>query len=132
MISNVVKCIFGVSSGKFLGFMVNHRGIETNPEKIQALRDVQRPTNLKELQKFTGMVVTLNCFTSKYSNKCLPFFKALKRSTKFVWTDKCDKALIELKEYLSNPHLISIPEPYEQLFVYLAYSDWAVSDALIR
>ena len=51
---NAVKCTFGVSSGKFLGFMVNHRGLKANPEKIQAVQNVQRPTNVEELQKLTG------------------------------------------------------------------------------
>ena len=77
---NAAKCTFGVSSGKFLGFMVNHRGIEANPEKIQAIQNVQRPTNLKELLKLTGMVVALNRFISKCLDRCMPLFKALKRS----------------------------------------------------
>ena len=38
---NPAKCAFGVTSGKFLGFMVNHRGIEANPAKIQALLDME-------------------------------------------------------------------------------------------
>ena len=46
---NAAKCTFGVGSGKFLRFMVNNRGIQANPEKIQALLDVKSPTNLKEL-----------------------------------------------------------------------------------
>ena len=81
---NAAKCTFGVSSGKFLGFMVNHRGIKANPEKIQAIQNVQRPTNLKELQKLTGMVAALNRFISKCSDRCMPLFKALKRSKEFI------------------------------------------------
>ena len=46
---NAVKCTFGVSSGKFLGFMVNNRGIEANPEKIKTLQNLKPRTNLKEL-----------------------------------------------------------------------------------
>ena len=40
---NPNKCAFGVSSGKFLGFMVSHRGIEANPDKIQAILDIKPP-----------------------------------------------------------------------------------------
>ena len=40
---NPSKCAFGVSSGKFLGFMVSHRGIEANPNKIQAILDMKPP-----------------------------------------------------------------------------------------
>ena len=46
---NPLKCTFGVASGKFLDFMVNHRGIEVNPEKIQALINMESPRKMKEV-----------------------------------------------------------------------------------
>ena len=46
---NPSKCAFGVSSGKFLGFMVSHRGIEANPDKIRAILDMTPPQNVKEV-----------------------------------------------------------------------------------
>ncbi|KAL5555378.1 hypothetical protein UlMin_037614 [Ulmus minor] len=51
---NPAKCAFGVTSGKFLGFMVNHRGIEANPIKIQTLLDMKSPRKVKEVQSLTG------------------------------------------------------------------------------
>ena len=50
---NPSKCAFGVSSGKFLGFMVSHRGIEANPDKIRAILDMKPPQNVKEVQSLT-------------------------------------------------------------------------------
>ena len=70
---NPSKCAFGVSSGKFLGFMVSQRGIEANPNKIQA-------RNVKEVQSLTRQIVALNRFVSKAADKCLPFFKVLKKA----------------------------------------------------
>ena len=75
---NLVKCIFGVSSGKFLGFMVSQRGIEANPEKVRAILDMVSPKTVKELQKLTRRVAALNRFVLKATDKCLPFFKVLK------------------------------------------------------
>ena len=46
---NPLKCAFGVASGKFLGFVVNHREIEANPEKIQAFIDMRSPSKMKEV-----------------------------------------------------------------------------------
>ena len=46
---NPQKCVFGVESGKFLGFIVNHRGIEANPAKIKALIEMRSPRNVKEV-----------------------------------------------------------------------------------
>ena len=57
---NASKCSFGVGSGKFLGFMVTHRGIEVNLEQIRAINNLQPPQNLKEVQKLTGMSTALN------------------------------------------------------------------------
>ena len=50
---NPVKCVFGVSVGKFLGFIVNSHGIEANLEKFQAIIDMQLPTNIREVQYLT-------------------------------------------------------------------------------
>ena len=105
---NAAKCAFGVSSGKFLGFMVNNRGIEANPEKIQALLSIKPLRNLKEMQKLAGMIASLNRFISKCSDRCRPLFKALKKTKTFEWTVEYDKALSDLKVYLGTPPLISI------------------------
>ena len=71
---NASKCSFGVGSGKFLGYMVTHRGIEVNPDQIKAINSLQPPRNPKEVQKLTGMMVTLNRFISRSAERCKPFF----------------------------------------------------------
>ena len=62
---NASKCSFGVRSGKFLGYMVTHRGIEVNPDQIKAINSLQAPRNPKEVQKLTGMIAALNRFISR-------------------------------------------------------------------
>ena len=59
--------------------MVSHRGIEVNPNKIQAILDMEPPRNIKEVQSLTGRVAALNRFVLKATDKCLPFFKILKK-----------------------------------------------------
>ena len=71
---NASKCSFGVGSGKFLGYMVTHRGIEVNPNQIKAINNLQSPRNPKEVQKLTGMAATLNRFISRSADRCRPFF----------------------------------------------------------
>ena len=75
---NPAKCAFGVSSGKFLGFIVSQRGIEVNPEKVKAILVMSSPKTIKEVQSLTGNVIALNKFVFKETDKCLPFFKTLK------------------------------------------------------
>ena len=75
---NPSKCVFGVASGKFLGFMVSQRRIEANPEKVQAIINMASPRTVKEVQKLIGRIAALNRFVSRATDKCLPFFKTLK------------------------------------------------------
>ena len=87
---NPSKCAFGVVSRKFLGFMVSHRGIEANLEKIKAILDMNPPQSIKEVQSLIRRVVALNRFVSKAIDKCSPFFKVLKKA--FEWMDECQRA----------------------------------------
>ena len=102
---NPGKCAFEVTAEKFLGFMVSQRRIEANPDKIRAIMEMTPPRNVKEVQSLNGKVVVLNRFVSRAMDKCLPFFRTLKKS--FEWTDECQQAFEELKAYLSAPSLLS-------------------------
>ena len=127
---NPSKCAFGVSLGKFLGFMVSQRGIEANLEKVRAILEMSSPKTVKEVQSLTRRGAALNWFISKATDKYLPFFKTLKKA--FVWTKECETAFQELKHYLSNPPLLSLSKEGEDLFLYLVVSVTAVSAALVR
>ena len=102
---NLRKCAFGVTVGKFLGFMVSQRGIEANPDKIRAIIEMTPPRNVKEVQSLNGKVATLNRFVLRATDKCLPFFRTLKKS--FEWTAECQQAFEKLKAYLSALPLLS-------------------------
>ena len=71
---NASKCSFGVRLGKFLGYMVTHRGIEVNPDQIKAISNLQLPRNSKEVQKLTRMTAALNQFISQSADRYIPFF----------------------------------------------------------
>ena len=127
---NPAKCAFGVSAGKFLGFIVNHRGIEANQDKIKALLDMPSPTGIKEVQRLIGWIAALSRFVSRASDKCQPFFQVLKKA--FQWDEKCEKAFVALKTYLSSPPILVSPTEGELLTLYLAVSDFSTSAVLVR
>ncbi|KAM2419868.1 hypothetical protein ACFXTH_026392 [Malus domestica] len=130
---NPNKCAFGLGSGKFLGFMISQRGIEANPEKIKAILDMKEPITSKDIQSLTGKVAALTRFISKATDRCAPFFKALKGNKKYItWTEECAKAFRNLKEYMSKALLLSKPEVGDTLIIYLSVSASAVSSVLIR
>ena len=71
---NASKCSFGMGSGKFLGYLVTHRGIEVNLDQIKAINDLKPPRNAKEVQKLAGMIAALNRFISRSTDRCRPFY----------------------------------------------------------
>ena len=86
--------------------------------------------NMKEVQSLNGKVAALNRFVLRAIDKCLPFFRMLKKS--FEWIAECQQAFDDLKAYLSSPPLLSPSKPREELFLYLVVSPAAVSMAFIR
>ena len=127
---NPAKCAFGVSVGKFLGFIANHRGIEANPDKIKAVLDMPPPSGIKEVQRLIERIVALSRFVSRASDKCQPFLQVLKKA--FQWDTKCEEAFSALKTYLSFPPILVSPIEGRLLTLYLAVSDFSTSAVLVR
>ena len=86
---NASKCSFGVGSGKFLGYMITHRGIEVNPDQIKAINNLRSPRNPKEVQELTGMAAALNRFISRSADRCRPFFPLINKWKGFEWIEEC-------------------------------------------
>jgi hypothetical protein len=128
---NPTKCVFGVPSGLLLGFMVEHRGIEANPAKVDAICKMAKPSNKKHVMKLTGMMAALGRFISKLGEKGLPFFKLLKKANKFVWDDETQKAFVALKESLTTPPVMTPPIPKETLLLYISSTTNVVSTVLV-
>ena len=106
---NASKCSFGVGSGKFLGYMVTHRGIEANPDQVKTINNLQPLRNPKEIQRLTRMTAVLNRFISRSANRCRPFFLLMNKWKGFEWTEECAQAFQQLKDYLSCPPIMSSP-----------------------
>jgi hypothetical protein len=116
---NPAKCAFSVPSGKLLGFLVSHRGIEANPDKVKAIEEMHHPRSLKEMQRLVGCMAALGCFIARSGEKALPFFKLMKRTRKFEWTLEADKAFAGLKRYLTSPSIMVSPTFREPLLLYI-------------
>jgi len=128
---NPKKCVFGVSAGRLLGFLVSHRGIEVNPANIKAIRALMPPARIKDVQKLTGSLAALSCFISRLAERALPFFKLLRKSGLFTRTEEAEQAFQELKQHLTSLPVLVAPEPGETLFLYLAASAEAVNMVLV-
>ena len=72
---NPEKCVFGVSKGKMLGYIIGPEAIRANPDKTKAIISMVEPSTKKEVQKLTGRIAALNRFNSKSLEGSLPFLK---------------------------------------------------------
>jgi dsDNA-binding SOS-regulon protein len=129
---NPTKCSFGVSVGQLLGFLVLARGIEPNPEKIQAILKMGKPTKLHDVQKLAGCVAALSRFVARLGEKALPFYALMKKSDdKFKWTEEADVAFAQLKKVLSMAPVLVAPNEKEPLLLYIATTHQVVSTVLV-
>jgi ribonuclease HI len=129
---NPKKCVFGITKGKILGCLIFAKRIEANPDKIRAIREMEEPKTKKDIQKLNGRVAALNRFISRFAERSLPFFKALKGKGTIEWGPEQSKAFAELKGYIENMAILSPPSPSEPLLLYMAASKATVSASLVR
>ena len=123
--------MFGILSGKLLGFVISSRGIEANPTNINAIRFMKPPRCKKDLMKLIGCMSTLSQFISRRGDKGLPFFKLLMKSDKFEWNEEAAVAFQQLKDFLTTPPILTAPEDGEMLLLYIAATTHMVSTALV-
>ncbi|GAU22916.1 hypothetical protein TSUD_326890 [Trifolium subterraneum] len=129
---NPAKRSFGVHTGKFLGFLLTHRGIEANPDKRQAIINMRSPTSVKEVQQLTGRIAALSRFLSCSGEKTCHFFATLRKSERFTWSPQCEEAFQTIKVFLVSPLILTRPEQGKTLHLYLAVSGKALSSAPVQ
>jgi dsDNA-binding SOS-regulon protein len=129
---NPTKYSFGVSAGQLLGFLVSARGIEANPEKIQAILTMGKPTKLHDVHKLGGRIAALSRFVARLGEKALPFYALMKKSDdKFEWTEEADTAFAQLKKVLSTLPVLVATNEKESLLLYIAATHQVVSTILV-
>ncbi|XP_021713582.1 uncharacterized protein LOC110681765 [Chenopodium quinoa] len=128
---NPEKCVFGVRSGKFLGFMVSERGIDANPDKIEAILSVPEPKCIKDIHRLTGRMAALTRFISKSADKALPFFVILRQNKLFEWGKDQSKAFQAVKIHLRSLPTVARPEQGEILHLYISASAKTVAAVLL-
>ncbi|KAK0599856.1 hypothetical protein LWI29_009234 [Acer saccharum] len=90
------------------------------------------PKTLKDVQRLTGCLASLNRFIAKSTNKCAPFFRVIKKGKWLEWSKECETAFQKLKEYLGRAPILSKPVAGETLYLYLSVTEVTTSSVLIR
>ena len=129
---NPNKCAFGVSTGQVLGFMVHERGIEISQKTIAAINKVVAPETKVELQSLIGKINFIRRFIGNLSGKIQPFspLLKLKADQEFVWGGAQQKALDEIKQYLTSPPVLVPPQKHNP-FSYIYRLMNVLSDRLL-
>nr|KYP53207.1 Retrovirus-related Pol polyprotein from transposon 17.6 [Cajanus cajan] len=129
---NPEKCVFGVSGGKFLGFMLSSRGIKANPDKCQAILGMKSPDNLKEVQKLASRLTSLSRFLPCLAEIAKPILILLKKTERFRWIEECEESFWQFKERLSAPSILSKPVGSLDMIVYLVVSNNSIIAVMIQ
>jgi ribonuclease HI len=129
---NPDKCVFGVKNGKFLGCLVQTKGIKANQNTIEAILQMEPPNTKKGAQRLAGRLASLNRFISRSTERNVPFFEILKSAEVFQWGLAQQRAFEELKQYLIDLTTLTPPSLEAPLLLYVAASHSAVSAALVQ
>ncbi|KAL0340174.1 UNVERIFIED_CONTAM: hypothetical protein Sradi_4534200 [Sesamum radiatum] len=120
---NPSKCAFGVTFGKFLGFIIRQRGIKIDKTKIDVVLRMPEPQNVHELKSLQGKLAYLRRFISNLTHRCQPFSRLIKKDVSFQWDEACDKAFKSIQSYLMKPPVFVAPVPGRLLILYLAVQE---------
>jgi len=124
LVENESHQIFpGIGSGKFLGFVVTSKGIHLDPEKVRVVQEMQPPRNLRELRGLQGRLAYIRRFISNLFERCQPFTKLMEKGVSFIWDDACQQAFEEIKQYLTQPPVLTSLVSGKPFLIYVRAMD---------
>jgi hypothetical protein len=123
---NPLKCAFGVSAGKFLGFLVHQRGIDVDPAKASAIATMKPPTTPKELKSFLGKLSYIRRFIPSLAAVTSAFAPLLKKGAPFHWSTECQQAFEKVQDIMTKLPIVCAPIFGKPLQLYLASNSQAI------
>ena len=127
-----MKCAFEVSVGKFLGFLVHHRGISVDPAKATAIVTMKRLTIVRELKSFLGRVSYIRRFVPRLASVTSGLSKLLKKGTEFTWGTKQQEAFQRIQQIMNHLPTLQAPVRGRPLLLYLASNSQAIGALLAQ
>ncbi|XP_047987904.1 uncharacterized protein K02A2.6-like [Leguminivora glycinivorella] len=103
---NKEKCNFFKRSINYLGHTIDKDGLHKNQDKVKAIANAQRPTNINELRTFLGMANYYNKFIPNLSSITNPLNELLKKGTKYIWTTKCEESFKSIKKEILSERIL--------------------------
>ena len=114
------KCAFFREETEYLGFVISKDGVKPDPKKVEAIRDLPEPKNVREIRGFIGMCSYYRRFVPNFSKIAEPLIDLTKKYARFKWTSECQTAFDFLKESLTVVPLLAYPDTNKP---YVLYTD---------
>lgn len=127
---NEKKCVFFEDKIHFLGFLVSGTGIRPTEEKVEAIVNAPRPTDLTQLQSFLGLLNFYQRFLPNLSSILHPLYQLLRKDVEYVWSEECDKAFENAKRSLLDNNLLVHYDPKKPLVLLCDASPYGVGAIL--
>ena len=106
---NLDKCEFCCSQVRYLGFLVNESGLQTDPDKIEPILNYPVPRNLKEIRRFLGMAGWCRRFIPKYATAVSPLTCLQKKKQRWIWREEQQQAFEQVRRCLSQTPVLACP-----------------------
>lgn len=103
------KCEFCRAELKYLGYIVDGNGLHVDPDKVESIINIPKPSTVSEVRRFLGMVSWYRRFVPEFATLVAPLTHLLKKKTRFVWGEECNTAFERAKECLVSAPILSCP-----------------------
>ena len=120
------------SEVRFLGHLLTANGVQADPEKIRAITETPKPTDIKDVQRFLGLVKYLSRFLPKLSEVCEPLRQLTLTETEWCWLEAHDRVFQEIKLLVTNSPVLRYYNPEEELTLQCDSSDKGLGAALLQ
>ncbi|GES76231.1 enzymatic polyprotein, putative [Rhizophagus clarus] len=110
IILKLKKCKFGERNIEFLGHIVGRDGLKPEEKKIEKIRNMERPRNIKEIRSFLGLCSYYRKFVKDFSRIAKPISNLVRKNVEFKWEKKQQEAFEELKKRLMEYPVLIQPD----------------------
>ncbi|KAL5020231.1 hypothetical protein ScPMuIL_003123 [Solemya velum] len=117
---------------KYMGHLLTKNGLKPDPEKISAILDMPRPTDVKGVQRFIGFVTYLSKFLKNLSGTCEPLRALTKKGHEWAWQKEQEDAFNNIKHLVTNHPVLRYYDVHDDVTIQCDASESGLGAALMQ